>query len=188
MATQHGRIVPGAPRAKRRSPRRWHFQFSLRSLCLATLFSMAVVNAVRQHVQEGREELRSAKILTEAGACIVFDAEESLQHASAKARRIEWVQNLTVQWRPPRVVAADLCGVELTDERLQMVTRFSHLQSLHLVGNDVTDQSLDKLWRLKRLRRLTLNGTRATQSGVARLKSRSPCLAVNWRPEPEAGK
>lgn len=155
-------------------------QFSLRSLCIATALVSVAAKLIVSHVQLVEREQHAATVFTEAGGRIVFDTAENWVNSQPRRLPPQWIRKAIGQEHFQRIVAADLCGVDLTNEQLEILTTLSHLRSLDLVGPTITDETLAELPRITSLHNLTLTDTRVTAARMAQLKSALPELSVHW--------
>jgi hypothetical protein len=173
--------------AQERSNGRRYLQVGIRDLLILTAVVAVIMQAVVQHRDSVCDEQESAAILTEAGARIVFDADQDWDNPKPKCFPSQKIQEFVGREHFQNVISADLCGVDMTPERLCFVTRLKRLRTLHLVGSDVSDDTLRTLPKVKTLRELTLTGTRVTDEGIERLKSKMPQLAVRSWPHHDCG-
>jgi hypothetical protein len=163
-------------------------QFGIRDLLITMTISAVLVQALKQHQRRVQIEQETAAILREAGGSIVFDTEQDWRNPQFKGSVSGQFQEFVGKQHFQSIVVVDLCGVQMTPERLELVTRLKRLRSLDLVGPETTDETLEQLSRLTTLRELTLTDTRVTWKGVERLKSEMPQLAVSCCFERECGK
>ena len=77
------------------------------------------------------------------------------------------------------VIAVDLRLTKVTDEELEELKAFPHLQSLDLTGTKVTDAGLEQLRGVTEIQTLDLRDTQATDAGLACLKGMTQLQSLN---------
>lgn len=114
-------------------------QFSIRDFLVAMTIAALILQAIKRHRKTVHSEQESAALLTEAGGRIVFDTDQDWKNPRPKCFPSQRIQEIAGKQHFQYVVSADLCGVDLTQERLQLVIRLKRLYSLDLVGRETTD-------------------------------------------------
>src|SRR6202171_6232059 len=113
-------------------------RFTMRGLLLAVFVSAVTADVVRLHLDELRAEQLAIVSVEAAGGRVSYETDGKLPGAADRLRA-RWIERLPA-CRRRRVVSVDLCGVEVTPQLLQELSRFPELCELYLVGESVTDE------------------------------------------------
>jgi hypothetical protein len=144
--------------------RRW-FQFSLRTLMIATAIIAVGSALVATRLRRAQRQRAAVKAILKDGGIVLYDYEldsKDNQIAGAQCPGPEWLRSLFGD-----DFFADVVGVEAkTDASLEHIVELIELHILVLENRRVTDSEMQALGELKKLKWLNLNGDDITDAGL----------------------
>ena len=142
--------------------RRW-LQFSLRTmLIVVTVFCIWMAIATKQ----ARDQRQAVEMILEVGGRVKYDHENDQSGPPGP----EWLRRLIGDEYFFSVTSVDLTGLDISDDSLAAVKRFTDLGWLHLNNTQITDAGLVHLKGLTNLQTLFLGNTQISDAGLEHLK------------------
>jgi hypothetical protein len=166
---------PDAPKPKKRK-RRW-FQFSLRSLLIATLMCAVACGWLGKKIEQKRNERAAFQAIARLGGGMQYDYQlggsGGTPHGPAWLRKLlgdDFFSDVEVVVFPvdPSLILGS--GGEVSYDGLVYLQSFVHLQILILRGDSFTDAGLEHLKGLTKLGRLDVESKNITDAGLEHLK------------------
>ena len=175
----------------------WRFQFSLRSLLVATVAVAIPFSWLAVEIRRAERQRDVAKGILQFGVGFGYDYQLP-RLSNARPPAPAWLRMLLgddffaniagvvlVGWQVTdadveplkeltQLQELDLEGTRVTDAGLEHLKGLTKLQSLFLVHMQITDAGLDHLKGLSNLRFLALEGTHVTDKGVKELQKALP--------------
>ncbi len=149
---------------------RWWFQFHIRALLVLVVVVAVPCSWVAVEVKKARRQSEVVAWIKSLDSSAVlydweFDAKgKSLPNARPPAP--EWLWNLLGVDFFSDVLQAWLNDTDITDNGLEQIKSFTHLQLLSLQRTPITDAGLKHIKGLMRLQSLYLDNTRVTDAGL----------------------
>ena len=147
---------------------RWRFQFSLRSLLVATVAVAIPFSWLAVEMKKMREQRAAVEWVKKMGVYIRYDYQPSNGTTNAPLGPV-WLRKLFGDDFFANVSEVQFNDTQLTDTGLERIKGLSELQGLSLTNTQVTDTGLEHLKGLTKLAKLSVN-RQVTDAGLDCLK------------------
>jgi Leucine-rich repeat (LRR) protein len=161
-----------AMEAEPKRKRRW-FQFSLRTLMILTLIVAIPCAWLGRKIEQKRREREAVAAIMKAGGIVVYDYQKPSLKSGQAFKPVEepngpaLLRNLLGENLFSEVYAVYHNNAALSDDEIELLERFPHLQDLNLSGCHFRVAGLTRIARLTSLRDLALGGIRPPDDDVA---------------------
>jgi hypothetical protein len=151
-------------------------QFSLRLVDRAPAISLKQhIPAEEQTIVEWLNHLpiRSQGDLEATGAAAL-----SMDRAMRELKRLDATVEMNLRGGDLVVTAVNFVGGQATDQDLDLLAAFPHIEAVRLPESPITDAGLVKLADRINLRELDIRGTRTTRAGIVELQRLNPGIQI----------
>lgn len=173
----------------------WRFQFSLRSLLVATVAVAIPFSWLAVEMKAAREQREAVEMTQRFGGTTWYDYEGSIEIGTTSAppgpvllQKIGatpappgpmWLQKLLDEEFFADVIMVRLVHTKMTDKGLENLKALTQMKWLLLSNTKVTDRGMENLKALTQMCGLSLTGTEVTDRGLENLKALTH-LQVLW--------
>ena len=157
----------------------WRFQFSLRSLLVATVAVAIPCSWMAVEMKRAREQREAVEAIRKVGRSVSYDHQYNLPMSNPYATYISgakppgpgWLRNILGDDFFATVISVNPSididnNLLFSDVNLECLEAFPQLRWLFVFGTQVTDAGLERLKGLPQLQRLDLGKTKITDRGL----------------------